>query len=124
MREMIFRERQEKVAFLDALTQIISRMYNLDVHKAFGHIVGNYAGEVFQETYDADLLKQKIEAIRRAQKRIQATRATQERHLTRLDRLGEYYDLKLGPDLIPGPDIIRPKTAKALQPIRPRKVPG
>lgn len=98
---MVFRERHEKVAFVEVLTEVIGRLYNLNIEKAFGHIVGNYAGEVFQETYDATLLKQKMAAIRLAQARVRMTRKTQIGHLTKLDRLGEYYDRKLGPDLIP-----------------------
>lgn len=121
MREVVFRERHEKVAFLEAITEIIGRVYNTDANKAFGHIVGTYAGEVFQETYDAELLKEKMVAIRRAQERIRRLRLTQERHLMRLDRMGEYYDRTMGPDLIPKPETTQPKT---IQPIHPRKAPG
>jgi DUF438 domain-containing protein len=129
MREMVFRERHEKVAHLEAFTQILGRLFNLDSDRAFGHIVRVYAGEVFQETYDADLLKQKMDAIRRAQKRIRSVRLERERQLTKLDRLGEYYDREFGPDLIPKkgglkPPTAKPGTTKPVQPMRPIKDPG
>ena len=129
MREMVFRERHEKVAYMEALTQIMGRLFNLDADKAFGYIVRTYAGEVFQETYDADLLKRKMGAIRRAQKRVHAVRLERERQLTKLDRLGEYYDREFGPDLIPKPESMKPPTArpgttKLVQPVKPIKGPS
>jgi hypothetical protein len=123
MREMVFRERQEKVAHMHAFTQIVAQLFNLDADRVFGSIVGRYAGEVFQETYDAELLKEKMEAIRRAQQRVRAIRIEREQQLTRLDRLGEFYDLKLGPDLIPKPEVIK-ETIKPFRPVKPIKAPG
>jgi len=124
MREMVFRERHEKVAFVEAITQIIGRMYNTDHEKAFGAIVGSYASEVFQETYDADMLKQKMEAIRAAQGRLRKLRITRERHISRLDRMGEYYDRTMGTDLIPKIDPSKPEGVKTIRPLRPPKAPG
>ncbi len=124
MREVVFRERHEKVMFLESITEILGRLYNLDSGKAFGHIVGNYASEVFQETYDADLLKEKMAAIRRAQERLRRLRDARKHHLSRLDRMGEYYDRTMGTNLIPQIDLSRPEGVKIIRPIRPRKDPG
>ena len=119
---MVFRERQEKVAYMNALTQIVAQLFNLDVERVFGQIIGRYAGEVFQETYDAELLKEKMEAIRRAQRRVRTMRVEREQQLTRLDRLGEFYDLKFGPDLIPKPEAV--VNLKPFRPVKPIKAPG
>ena len=124
MRAMVFRERQEKVAFLEAITRVVGRMYNLDSDKAFGYIVGEYAGEVFQETYDINLLRQKMAAIRRAQAKVRAARAMRTNTLTRLDRMGEFYDREYGPDLIPKQKSVQLQTAPTSQLLRSRKDPG
>jgi hypothetical protein len=94
MREMVFRERQERVAHLDAVGKMIARLYNVDADKAFGAIVGEYAAEVFQETYDVDLLKRKIALRRQAQARVRARRQQDENLIRRLERMGEYGDMK------------------------------
>ena len=124
MREMVFRERHEKVAHLKALTRIAAQLFNLDGDKVFGPIVNSYASEVFQETYDAELLKQKMAAITAAQKRIQAVQKTRARQLTRLDRLGEFYDLKLGPEIAALKRPAKSATIKPIDTARPRKPPG
>lgn len=80
---------------------MLSRMLNADYEKAFGGIVAEYAAEVFQETYDADALKRKIEVIRTAQKRIRAKRMHDEKMIDRLEKMGEFYDKEYGPDLLP-----------------------
>lgn len=103
MREMVFRERREKVAHVEAFAKIAARMYGLDVDRAFGDIVANYAGEVFQEAYDVDLMRKKIGALREAQARIRHRRAEDVRQINRLDRMGEYYDREFGTDLKPVP---------------------
>lgn len=103
MRETVFRERQEKVAHLDAVSKMIARVFNVDSHKAFGGIVADYAQEVFQETYDVELLRAKIQALRTAQGRIRGERDNAKRMLDRLDRMGTYYDMELGSDLKPLP---------------------
>lgn len=103
MREAVFRERQEKVAHLDAVSKMIAAVFNMDPRKMFGGIMADYAQEVFQETYDADLLRLKIEALRRAQNRLKSERQHAHKMLTRLERMGQFYDLELGPDLKPLP---------------------
>ena len=125
MREMVFRERQEKVAHMEAFTQIVGKLFNLDTDRVFGVIVKTYAGEVFQETYDAELLKQKMAVIRQAQERIRNLRQERARQLTKLDRLGEYYDRKFGTDLFPSPDKLKAPTARPgiVKPMRPIKPP-
>ncbi len=103
MREMVFRERQEKVAYLDAITRIVARVFSLDALRVFGGVVAEYAGEVFQETYDVELLRAKVQALREAQLRIRSRREHDKRMLNRLDRMGEFYDRELGLDLKPLP---------------------
>lgn len=80
---------------------MMSRVLNADFEKAFGGIVAEYAAEVFQETYDAEALKRKIEVIRTAQKRIRAKRMHDENMIDRLERMGEFYDKEYGVDLMP-----------------------
>jgi hypothetical protein len=84
---MIFRERQEKVAHLNALGKMIATLWNLDADKAFGHIRREYAMEVFQEMYDAKLLEHKVAALRSAQASIAAKKGEREYMMQRLDRM-------------------------------------
>lgn len=100
-REMVFRERQEKVAHVSAFARMVARVFNVDADKAFSGIISDYASEVFQETYDADLLREKIAAIRSAQQRIRSRRLHDLKMLDRLERMGEFYDKEFGPDLLP-----------------------
>jgi hypothetical protein len=92
MREMVFRERQERVAHVEAIAKMIARVFNVNEANAFGGILMEYAGEVFQETYDAELLKRKIAIRRAAQARIRAKRQRDLDLIKRLDRMGEFYD--------------------------------
>jgi hypothetical protein len=94
MREMVFRERQERVAHMDAIAKMIARVFNTDASKVFGGIVAEYASEVFQESYDADLLRRKIAARRAAVARVRAKRKHDESMIKRLEKMGEYYDLQ------------------------------
>ncbi len=89
---MIFRERQEKVAWVHALARMVSRVMSMDPNRVFGDIISDYASEVFQESYDADLLREKVARIRAAQDQIIARRKHDEGMLKRLERMGEYYD--------------------------------
>lgn len=101
MREMVFRERQEKLAHVEIFAKMAGRILNVDTDKAFGGILAEYAAELFQETYDANLLKQKIDTIRDAQTRIRRKREHDLSMISRLDRMGEFYDEEYGPDLMP-----------------------
>jgi hypothetical protein len=92
MREMVFRERQERVSHVDAIAKMIARVFNVDAGKAFGGIVAEYAAEVFQETYDPEVLKRKVDRRRAAQAEIVAKREHDERLIERLNRMGEFYD--------------------------------
>jgi hypothetical protein len=103
MREMIFRERQEKVAHMDAMAKMVARVFGVDASKMFGDVVSDYASEVFQESYDADLLREKIAAIRAAQERIIARRKHDEGMIERLERMGEFYDRNLQKDVVKPP---------------------
>jgi hypothetical protein len=94
MREMVFRERQERVAHMDAIGKMIARVFSVDPDKAFGAIVGEYAAEVFQETYDADLLRKRVAARRAAQARVRARKQLDLNLIKRLEKMGEYYDLQ------------------------------
>lgn len=116
MRETVFRERQEKVAHLDAVSKMIARVFGLDSYKVFGGIVADYAQEVFQETYDADLLRLKVDALRAAQGRIKSERKTAHRMLDRLERMGEFYDREFGPDLKPLAKKPPPSTPRVKKP--------
>lgn len=97
LREQVFRERQEKVAHVEAMTKILAQVFNIDAPRVFGHIVRDYTREVFQESYDADLLRRKIEALRRAQERVRMKRREDLRMIGRLEKMGEYYDKVMGP---------------------------
>jgi len=92
MREMVFRERQERVAHMDAIGKMIARVFSVDSDKAFGGIVAEYASEVFQETYDVELLRKKVAVRRAAQARINAKKQRDVDLIKRLERMGEYAD--------------------------------
>jgi hypothetical protein len=92
MREMVGRERAEKVAHMDAIAKMIARVFNVDSDRVFGPIVAEYATEVYQESYDADLLRRKIAARRAVQAQVIAARRRDGELIQRLDRMGEYYD--------------------------------
>jgi hypothetical protein len=92
MREMVFRERQERVSHMDAIAKMIARVFSVEAEKAFGGIVAEYAAEVFQETYDQDLLKRRIAARRAAQAVVRARRERDLELIKRLDRMGDYAD--------------------------------
>lgn len=77
---------------MTAWTKIIARMFGYDHDRLFGGIVNEFAQEVFQETYDADLLRRKVEALRREQERIRSRRRHDLRMIDRLERMGQYYD--------------------------------
>ncbi len=112
LRETVFRERQERVSHLDAVSKIAAQLFNLDAHKFFGHVVRDYAREVFQETYDAELLRQKLEALRRAQDRIRVKRSEELREIGRLDRMGQYYDKVMGPLPFEKKPVVPPKSSR------------
>jgi len=102
MREMVFRERQEKVAHVQAIAKIVAQVFGLDAERVFGGVVSDYASEVFQETYDPDLLRRKLAAIRVAQTRVRQRKQHDLNQLTRLDKLGDFYDREFGQDIRPG----------------------
>ena len=95
MREMVFRERTEKVAHVRAFDEIIARVFGADAERQFGGIISEYASEVFQESYDSTILQKKREALREAQQRISARRAADLNAIKRLERmetLGEKFE--------------------------------
>lgn len=92
MREMLSRERQERVAHVEAVAKIVAAVFNVDATKAFGGIVAEYAAEVFQETYDPEVLKRKVAQRRRAQAAIVQKRRYDESLIQRLDKMGEFYE--------------------------------
>jgi len=95
MREMVFRERQERVAHMDAISKMIARVFSVDADKAFSGIVAEYASEVFQETYDVDLLRRKLVLRRLEQAQVRKKRQRDEELMRRLDRMGEYADQEI-----------------------------
>lgn len=92
-------------------------MFNVDAAKAFGSIIAEYEAEVFQETYDAEILKKKIEVIREAQKRLRTKRLHDEKMIDRLDRMGEYYDREFGTDLKPKAGAVK-KAPTTTRPVK------
>lgn len=101
MREMIFRERQERVALVSAIARMVGRVLNVDADKAFGGVVADYAFEVFQETYDADLLRRRVAARRVAAHRVRSAIDREQGMLRRLERMGEFYDRQPAPGAKP-----------------------
>lgn len=99
MREMVFRERSERVAHVDAIAKMIARVFNTDADKAFGGIVAEYASEVFQETYDADLLRQKVAIRRSAHARVRAKKQRDLDLIKRLEKMGELADKTWGKEI-------------------------
>jgi len=91
---MVFRERAEKVANVRAMTKIVATLFNVNEDKVFGPITREYAKEVFQESYDAELLRKKIAALYRAQELIKEKQDERSRLMKRLDRMGEFYEKK------------------------------
>jgi hypothetical protein len=89
MREMVFRERQERVSNLEAIGKMVARVFSVDADKAFGGIIAEYASEVFQETYDADLLRRKVEMRREVQSRIRAKKQRDLDLIKRLEKMGK-----------------------------------
>lgn len=95
MREMVFRERSERVAHVRAIAAIAARVVGLDADKLLGDVVSEYASEVFQESYDPVALARKAQRLRDAQARIRRRRVEDENTLRRLDRmelLGQDFD--------------------------------
>jgi hypothetical protein len=88
-REMVFRERQEKVAYLNAFSKMVSVMFNLDTDRVFGTIRREYTMEVFQEMYDASLLEEKVNALRHAQGAIAARKRERTSLMDRVSRMSE-----------------------------------
>ena len=99
MREMVFRERTERVAHMDAIAKMIARVFNTDADKAFGAIVNEYASEVFQETYDADLLRRKVAIRRAAHARVRAKKQRDLDLIKRLEKMGELADQTCGKEI-------------------------
>ncbi len=92
MREMVLRERQERVAHLDAIGKMVARVFSVDPEKAFAGIVAEYASEVFQETYDPNLLRRRVAIRRVLAARARAKLDHEERMIERLEKMGDYAD--------------------------------
>ena len=95
MREMVFRERSERVAHVRAIAAIVARVVGRDADKLLGDVVSEYASEVFQESYDPVALARKAQRLRDAQAQIRRRRVEDENTLRRLDRmelLGQDFD--------------------------------
>lgn len=99
MREMVFRERSERVAHVRALAAIAACLAGMDADKLLGDVVSEYASEVFQEAYDPAAMARKARRLREAQARIrkrQAKDAEMVRRLNRMETLGQDFDKKKG----------------------------
>jgi hypothetical protein len=66
----------------------------MDNDRAFGRLLSDYASEVFQESFDPELLKRKAENLRRTQADIRERKARDQRMLSKLDKLGEYAEMR------------------------------
>ena len=98
---MVTRERVDKVAFLRAIGQIAGMIFNVNADKAFGPIYHEYAREVFQETYNAELLAKKAAALRAAHEKVKGAWLHDMQMLERLRLMGEWADREFGKDIIP-----------------------
>lgn len=95
MREMVYRERMEKIASVRAFASIAARLLGSDADRAFGDVLSEYASEVFQEGYDPVMLARKRDRLREAQKQVRKRRVEDLRSIQRLERmekLGEEFD--------------------------------
>lgn len=92
MREMVYRERNEKVALLESFATITCGILGLDFNKFVGPVLSKYAMEVFQEDYNAEFLQAKLEQIRNSQLRIKKEQDRQAELMERIERMGEFYD--------------------------------
>jgi hypothetical protein len=89
---MVYRERREKSAFLEAIIDIVGVMNNLNTEKLFGHIKAKYELELYQETYDVDVLRSMMYALRSAVDMLKNRKREQSHMINKLDRLGEIYE--------------------------------
>lgn len=71
---------------------MVGPLLNIDPDRAFGPAIREYAREVFQETYDVSLLRNKLNALRDAQNKIRDKRSYDQKMLQRLEKMGEYYN--------------------------------
>jgi hypothetical protein len=79
-----------------------------DVERVLGDVVGEYASEVFQESYDPVMLARKAARLRAERARIR--RKDEEdramlRRLERMEQLGRHYDAALGRDFNDTPPV-------------------
>ncbi len=96
---MVWRERQEKVAQVDVMAEMVSRFLGMDHEKLFGGLRTRYAMEVFQETYSAERMRAKVDALRIAAARVKHQRTEHDSQMGRLEELGKVYDKKMADNL-------------------------
>jgi hypothetical protein len=94
IREVIFREKAERVAHVKAIAGIVARLLGMETEKAFGGLIQEYASEVYGETYNPELLQQKAQNLRAAQAEVRGRRERDQQLIGRLDRMGEYAQRK------------------------------
>jgi len=95
MREMVSRERSERVAHVRAIASMIARVVGMDADKLLGDVVADYASEVHQESYDPEMLARKAARLREAQaaiRRRQREDALLVKRLERMETLGQKFD--------------------------------
>lgn len=92
MREMVYRERNEKVALLESVVTITCNILGIDPNKFSGVALAKYAMEVFQEDYNAEFLQARLEQIKNSQLRIKKEQDRQAELMARIERMGEFYD--------------------------------
>ena len=89
---MIYREKLEKVAFLDAIVGVASIMFNLNGEKVFGHIKRQYESRLFAEDYNVEYLRAKVEALRQLQERQVKKSREDNKLIDRLEAMGKMYE--------------------------------
>jgi hypothetical protein len=89
---MVFRERKEKTAMLDAVFDVVGRMFNIDTDKVFSYTRQKYEIEVFQETYDSNLLRAKVSAMRDIIDSMRRKRREEASMMDKLSKMGEMYE--------------------------------
>lgn len=89
---MVFRERKEKIATLDAVLDVVGKMFNINTESVFGYTKQKFEIEVFQETYDSNLLRAKVAAMRNVIDSVRKKRREENALVDRLNRMGEAYE--------------------------------
>lgn len=89
---MVFRERKETVAKLDVLLDVVGKLFNINTETVFSYTKQKFEVEVFQETYDSNLLRAKVAAMRSVMESLRRKRREESSLVDKLNRMGEAYE--------------------------------